>query len=283
MIICYLPPIEGIRKQPLIIGAAAVRKIYGGSIKPFGQLDVFAEMPWIPRPAIGEPKMYPNAFFQKSWKHINVQLEKCNHESSSQWIPPKKKNVGGSIGRFQHASYLHVLSSLFLMGKNLHPKEINGWNLQITINHPWKEGKWSEQNLHGIMCKILIFTRWWSQICFYLHPENWRRFPNLTDILQMGWFNHQLIIFRVFFSRCSTVVPQAVEVAADVGDVTIFAANKNAATVAGQSMMGTDFKHGVPRISDQVEIPLGENSNGNMVKSINNSMYKMRKTQRSKR
>ena len=80
-----------------------------------------------------------------------------------------------------------------------------------------------------------------------------------------------------FFPRCSTVVPQAVEVAADVGDVTIFAANKNAASVAGQSMMGTDFKHGVPRISDQVEIPLGENSNGNMVKSINKSMYKMRK------
>ena len=35
--------------------------------------------------------------------------------------------------------------------------------------------------------------RWWFQIMFYFHPENWGRFPILTNIVQMGW-NHQLVI-----------------------------------------------------------------------------------------
>ena len=26
---------------------------------------------------------------------------------------------------------------------------------------------------------------------FYFHPENWERFPFLTYIFQLGWFNHQ--------------------------------------------------------------------------------------------
>ena len=134
--------------------------------------------------------------------------------SSSQWIPPKKTLEDQSEDSNIHPTSMSF-RHYFWWEKNLHPKKINGgWNLQITINHPWKEGKWSEPNIHGIM--------------FHL---------NLQGCIQM--FN---------------LYTQAVEVCADVGDVTIFAANKNAASFAGQSA-GTDFKHGVPRISDQVRYP----------------------------
>ena len=30
-----------------------------------------------------------------------------------------------------------------------------------------------------------------TQIFFYFHPELWGRFPNLPNIFQWGWFNHQ--------------------------------------------------------------------------------------------
>ena len=30
-----------------------------------------------------------------------------------------------------------------------------------------------------------------NPIIFYFHPETWGRFPFLTNIFQMGWFNHQ--------------------------------------------------------------------------------------------
>ena len=54
------------------------------------------------------------------------------------------------------------------------------------------------------------------------------------------------------FRQMSSTCTQAVEVAADVGDVTVFAANKNAASVTGQSA-GTDFKHGVPRSLERIK------------------------------
>ena len=32
-----------------------------------------------------------------------------------------------------------------------------------------------------------------NSFCFYVHPETWGRWSNLTNnIVQMGWFNHQL-------------------------------------------------------------------------------------------
>ena len=37
-----------------------------------------------------------------------------------------------------------------------------------------------------------IKTGWWFQIFFYFHPYWGKRFPILTNIFQMGWFNHQL-------------------------------------------------------------------------------------------
>ena len=44
--------------------------------------------------------------------------------------------------------------------------------------------------------------RWWFQIFFYFHPENWGRwthfdryfFLGVGSIFQRGWFNHQLVI-----------------------------------------------------------------------------------------
>ena len=38
----------------------------------------------------------------------------------------------------------------------------------------------------------IIITRWWFQICFRFSPRFLRRWSNLTNMIQMGCWNHQL-------------------------------------------------------------------------------------------
>ena len=39
--------------------------------------------------------------------------------------------------------------------------------------------------------KWLLVSTWWFHFCFYVHPYL-GKISNLSNILQMGWFNHQL-------------------------------------------------------------------------------------------
>ena len=46
----------------------------------------------------------------------------------------------------------------------------------------------------------LVITRWWFQISFYVHPENWGRFSIWLIFFRMGW-NHQLeLCVYIFFA-----------------------------------------------------------------------------------
>ena len=49
------------------------------------------------------------------------------------------------------------------------------------------------------------FTRWWFQTFFIFTPI-WGRFPNLTNIFQMGWFNHQPVYDSRDFKRSDRII-----------------------------------------------------------------------------
>ena len=56
--------------------------------------------------------------------------------------------------------------------------------------------------------QMKLCTSWWFQMCFIFIPI-WARFQNLTIIFQMGWFNHQLVLFEMFLSlRISDLDPE---------------------------------------------------------------------------
>ena len=47
---------------------------------------------------------------------------------------------------------------------------------------------------------LLCISRWWFQI-FFFSPRNLRKWSNLTNTFQMGWFNHQLEYIETGFER----------------------------------------------------------------------------------
>ena len=57
----------------------------------------------------------------------------------------------------------------------------------------WKSCKWRVGRLRFFLGGVRIFSRWWFQIFFDVHPYL-GKIPILTHIFQMGW-NHQLVSF----------------------------------------------------------------------------------------
>ena len=73
---------------------------------------------------------------------------------------------GGILSWWQEPTHLNTYET---------PWKTNGWNLQITHE---KKGKWSEPNLQGIMCKMLIFKGCISQngnLPIKYTPKDWHR------------------------------------------------------------------------------------------------------------
>ena len=45
-----------------------------------------------------------------------------------------------------------------------------------------------------------------SQFCSHFHPDPWGRFPFLTNIFQLGWFNHQLVTWKKHLRKIAVTI-----------------------------------------------------------------------------
>ena len=70
------------------------------------------------------------------------------------------------------------------------------WTAQFDATATWVVdelwGEWMKGLIYSIYIYICIYVRWWFQIfvCFHLYLGKW---SILTNMFQVGWFNHQLV------------------------------------------------------------------------------------------
>ena len=67
----------------------------------------------------------------------------------------------------------------------------------LTFGIAWITGRNILENITNPWIKAIYYWVVVSKIC-YVHPENWGRFPNLTNIFQRGWSNYQLDYIWMF-------------------------------------------------------------------------------------
>ena len=82
---------------------------------------------------------------------------------------------------------INVFGSNLFGNDFVHPKLRDESDLR---NKPYKFDVYKFN--HQYENSHLSITRWWFQIFFNLHPENWGRLPLWRAYCSNGWFNHHL-------------------------------------------------------------------------------------------